>query len=1122
MTRILLSLFLLAFCVLTSRAHADALSGGWAIDVGCPALGANNTVFDFSAAKAGGLRTSGGRCQRTPTQFTKVEFSSATGGTPWQMKFFALQTGDLIITPPIQNTEFQPIFSVNAMCPAQDVTVNWVYVQWDDGAVALTDTYVLGTAAITTLGGVSVTAQFDVEGFLHSGADSRIPGESCINGVTKLTGPANFGGSLLTTATDGGVFKTNPGKAVFYLPQGHVTPGSLGGKTFAGITFDSTSSNLGIFPNAIGDVRNVQGTSSPDGKTFTVQPYSEPETAVLDSGETAYADTISLTSFNSPKPGMMLGTVTRTGPAARCETPPCTGKIACIGRTIGGAGMRIICSGQSPLNNAIPYNITLFRQYSCPAGYVLVPKNNDSDVYDDFCVAKFEMKNVGGAAKSERSGTPWTNIDRETAASSCRALGAAYDLISNNEWQAIARNAEETYRAGFYENWKTGSRKAMTTMSRGHSDGVPAASLAADSMDDDHACSGTFNEECNDRNSPDFSQRRILRLDNGKVIWDFSGNVAEWVKDNNLVPQGRDGYLSIEPWHPLGKAKWGPRGDYAAHKNASPFGDLGFGLLNASGGAIVRGGSWNDPTTAGAFAADLSLAPTASHPNVGFRCVMHIGPSMSFANLGFSIGVWDAGLVTTGAAATSATFILANSGSGNATLGNPAFVVTGPGMSLIANSCPAPGESMPPNATCSLQIRFAPTAAGNVNGSLVANWISSGLSGPRSSRVDLKGVAGTTLPLSLSPGSWAAGSVLVGKEVLSGAITLANPNASGATLGSPAYSISGTGMSLTENNCPAAGGTLAGNSSCTFKVKFAPGAAGAVSGNATVSYTLPGLSGLQTASVSVTGNGVLPPSIQISPNPLAFGNRLVGSSTNLDLTVANSGGLAATLIASGGLVISAGAFSLVGNTCGWVSGTSNGTVPPGGSCKMTVRFAPSAAGAQTATPRAVWTYPGASSNTTTSNTNGVTGTGTVGIPTITSSGSTGGQYGGGNTFTITGTNFTAASEVKMTTGAATVTASVTYLSATQLRVTAPVGPVGTVTRLQMYVRNSSGNSGNVPYWYTGWTPVNNGSTWKCYKCTHGTLSTAVYVGTASKTLVPNGNAADQCKAQFGTVFNCTN
>ena len=93
------------------------------------------------------------------------------------------------------------------------------------------------------------------------------------------------------------------------------------------------------------------------------------------------------------------------------------------------------------------------NSFICPSGFVPVPglKNYTTS---GFCVAKYEMKDNGSnEAIIQVADTPWVNISKSDAKDKCVALGVGYDLITNDEWQTMARNIELVE-----SNWQKGDR----------------------------------------------------------------------------------------------------------------------------------------------------------------------------------------------------------------------------------------------------------------------------------------------------------------------------------------------------------------------------------------------------------------------------------------------------------------------------------------------------------------------------------------------------------------------------------------------------------------------------------------------------------------------------------------
>jgi formylglycine-generating enzyme required for sulfatase activity len=227
---------------------------------------------------------------------------------------------------------------------------------------------------------------------------------------------------------------------------------------------------------------------------------------------------------------------------------------------------------------------------------------------------KYEAKTGSNvvAATTAAAGNPVASINRDDARTSCRLIGPGYDLISNAQWQTIARNIARTA-----SNWSTGT-VASGELNRGHSDNDPANSLAADASDV-NACLGT-NQTCSDTVWD--SQRRTHTLSNGEVIWDFAGNVWEWVTDNNSAVAGADAYVSTLPTNDKRQVRYGPDpSTLCATPNASPYCGMGYAWANYSAGATRRGGSWGDGVNSGVFPSALANPATGTNPSFGFRCV---------------------------------------------------------------------------------------------------------------------------------------------------------------------------------------------------------------------------------------------------------------------------------------------------------------------------------------------------------------------------------------------------------------------------------------------------------------------------------------------------------------------
>jgi hypothetical protein len=259
-----------------------------------------------------------------------------------------------------------------------------------------------------------------------------------------------------------------------------------------------------------------------------------------------------------------------------------------------------------------------YTKISCPAGYIVVPANSTVGPSRDFCVMKFEAKDVGGVATSQAANTPWVQINMANAAAKCASFGANYDLISNPEWMAIAYNIESNG-----VNW-TGASPGQGALYRGHTDNTPGNSLDITDVNDPYIGTG------NSAPVTGKEQKRTLTLTNGEVIWDFSGNVWEWV-DWSLsagLTSGPTTCVGLTQLNVVNCAALTAL-DYMPSNPASvPWANydslFGLGFLNAGvGGGSMRGGNYSfGNSSSGIFSLSLNVAPTVSTSvGIGFRCV---------------------------------------------------------------------------------------------------------------------------------------------------------------------------------------------------------------------------------------------------------------------------------------------------------------------------------------------------------------------------------------------------------------------------------------------------------------------------------------------------------------------
>ncbi len=277
----------------------------------------------------------------------------------------------------------------------------------------------------------------------------------------------------------------------------------------------------------------------------------------------------------------------------------------------------------------------------CPSGYLKVSSSAYVNSPNDFCVMRTEAKDVLGYPAVTNSGFPITGLDLNQAKSSCESLNilnslvGKYNLIANEEWMNISRKIE-----GNASNWSNGVIDPLNEINRGHSDLDPYATLEISNENDLY--DGTNNSSL-DLPSLGWEQKRTHILEENQLIWDFSGNVWEWVdisidssvltlnpglkpySSANGVPT--NSYLELTSIDRLigenlsdfmKPEAWQPHDSTLSH-------DQGIGQyyagINSSGGSLIRGGAYFEGNRAGVYAFAFDQESNGSGNWLGFRCV---------------------------------------------------------------------------------------------------------------------------------------------------------------------------------------------------------------------------------------------------------------------------------------------------------------------------------------------------------------------------------------------------------------------------------------------------------------------------------------------------------------------
>jgi hypothetical protein len=252
------------------------------------------------------------------------------------------------------------------------------------------------------------------------------------------------------------------------------------------------------------------------------------------------------------------------------------------------------------------------------------------------------------------------------------------------------------------------------------------------------------------------------------------------------------------------------------------------------------------------------------------------------------------------------------------------------------------GSQLAPYSSCGITVVFAPTVALAEQGTLL---ISDAI---HAQSVSLKGTGLKPPTISLSPVS-----IVFASEqelVPSAARTVTLTNKGGSPLANPAFSIAGAGAASFSVGTTTCGVSLAAGSACTLGVIFTPQAVGATTATLTVTTSSPGVA---QGVVTLSGTGLSPPMLGVSPTALNLGTVLVGN-TSLPFTV--------QVTNVGQVTMAEPTFALSGFSGPSGGGIGDfvlsppaditpctGTLAPGASCNIQVTFGPSVLGVESAT-----------------------------------------------------------------------------------------------------------------------------------------------------------------------------
>jgi hypothetical protein len=217
----------------------------------------------------------------------------------------------------------------------------------------------------------------------------------------------------------------------------------------------------------------------------------------------------------------------------------------------------------------------------------------------------------------------------------------------------------------------------------------------------------------------------------------------------------------------------------------------------------------------------------------------------------------------------SQTFTVKNTGNANVTIQQVA--ANGSGFSVSGLATPA---TLAAGQSATFSVLFAPTAAGNLSGSVVitSNLPSSPIAVPLSGT----GTA-ASVTLSSNPTSVSFSGVTVGS---SGSKTVAIANTGNTALTISQVSVNAKDFSATGITTPQ---TLNAGQSAALNVSFKPSASEQISGNITVASSQGA-----SAVIPVSGGGVQA-ALTVTPPSVSFGNVTVGIPNSQTIQLTNSG-----------------------------------------------------------------------------------------------------------------------------------------------------------------------------------------------------------------------------------------
>jgi len=328
------------------------------------------------------------------------------------------------------------------------------------------------------------------------------------------------------------------------------------------------------------------------------------------------------------------------------------------------------------------------------------------------------------------------------------------------------------------------------------------------------------------------------------------------------------------------------------------------------------------PNAAGNRVAALTVATAPG--GIGTAALSGLG--LAPAALSIDATAASFGSVPTGLASDSQLFTIRNEG--DVATGVPVVGIEDSGaFEVVASTC---GFVIAPKMTCTVGVRFAPTAIGAASADLVVTASPGG-----EVEADLDGTGVAPASLSVDATALSFGSLLVDVASNESQVTVTNEGA--VVTGTVGYTVSGADAAdfAVTSQCT----TLGPDASCALGVVFTPSAAGQRSATLTITASPGG-----SRSVSLSGLGQTPALLTASATEVNFGAIENGKTAPVSLvTIGNSGGSLSGIPVVSISGANAADFLAVSNGCSAALPTSSYV------CEISVMFEPSVLGSRSAT-----------------------------------------------------------------------------------------------------------------------------------------------------------------------------